>query len=325
MTWLCVNQLIRQLSEHTWDRLNKSSLKDPSLIFSGISKSQSHSEDFTNSYWKKDKTYNSRSYQPLRQLFGSMFQQRHLTDSYLELCSQSCINWDYFKSFYFTYSIGISTRTNWWKARDEEKQRKHDIKVWPMITWTYQHISSGKLKPTSATPSMGTLHRNRVSKETKANNGSLDSLSFTDLVCIQDQQSKSIPTMQINKHNHEFEFSTATPGPRSITQNSPAVELIPNNQLQLHAFLCQSKQSHMNNLPCYKETSPSSQDSHSRNVSQKSNHEVRNQANKGCTAKSSSFAEKLFQSFVSPCRECHACQPTVKHIAHHKKMPSCIS
>lgn len=159
---------------------------------------------------------------------------------------------------------------------------------------------------------MGTLHRNRVSKETKANNSSLDSLSFTDLVCIQDQQSESIPTNQIGKHNHEFEFSTAIPSPRSITQNSPAVELIPNNHLQLHAFLCQSKQSHVNNMPCYKEKLPSSQDSHGRKVSQTSIHEVRNQANKVCTAKSSSFAEKLFRSFVSPCRECHACQPTVK-------------
>lgn len=47
-------------------------------------------------------------------------------------------------------------------------------------------------------------------------------------------------------------------------------------------------------------------------ISDKPNHKVRNKAKKECTAASSSFGLKLFQSFLSPCRQCQTDTPTVK-------------
>ncbi|KAJ4703516.1 hypothetical protein OWV82_023412 [Melia azedarach] len=142
-----------------------------------------------------------------------------------------------------------------------------------------------------------------------AENKSTDSLSFADLVCIKDQQSNPLPTRQLNKQDPEFEFSPATPKSttHNLNTNSPTDVLMSNSQLQRHALLSQSEHSESKNQPTAESHNP-----HCVKGSQKGNHKVRNQAKKESTAKGSWFGRKLFQSFVSPCRECHARQPAAK-------------
>lgn len=179
------------------------------------------------------------------------------------------------------------------------------------------------------TYSMGTHMQNKISMDVAADSSSpdSDSLSFAGLVCIQDQQSKS-STERVylnNKDDQEFEFVSGTPStsPHSLKKNCHPDMIIPNSHLPLK-FLLKSAQA--TNKPCYKQSGASSLGS-SRNtpidnhadhtkVSHKSNQEGKNQVRKNQTATRPSFGQKLFQSFVSPCRECRAVKPTVKaHVA----------
>lgn len=120
---------------------------------------------------------------------------------------------------------------------------------------------------------MANLLRNRISIDAAEDNSFIDSPSFTDLVCIQDQKSNSLSA---NNSTSQDDMS------------------ISSTQLQLQELLCQSKQSETEKRPCYEP-----------------NKKVRNQAKKKHTA-TSSFGRKLFELVVSPCRECHAHQPTTK-------------
>ncbi|KAM3700356.1 hypothetical protein ACB098_05G090100 [Castanea mollissima] len=145
---------------------------------------------------------------------------------------------------------------------------------------------------------------------------SAESLSFAGLVCIQDQQSQSpnISANQINKQDPEFEFGRSRPDLNATDpiKYFPADLLMSDDKIQPEAFLLQSKRFHL--------ITQSSQDLFSRRssdntscmkVSDKPNHMVNNQENKH-TAERSSFGRKLFQTFLSPCKQCRAITPTVK-------------
>ncbi|KAH7568887.1 hypothetical protein JRO89_XS06G0067600 [Xanthoceras sorbifolium] len=98
---------------------------------------------------------------------------------------------------------------------------------------------------------------------------SINSPSFADLLCTQndDQQSKPLPppSSHLKNQEPEFEFSPANK-PTSITRdlykNSSADILVSkNNQRQLHEFLRQKKQSQDKNQPAgFKEQLPESRD-----------------------------------------------------------------
>ncbi|KAL5772372.1 hypothetical protein ACOSP7_011973 [Xanthoceras sorbifolium] len=169
---------------------------------------------------------------------------------------------------------------------------------------------------------MGNLTRNKISMDYSAEDSysSINSPSFADLLCTQndDQQSKPLPppSSHLKNQEPEFEFSPANK-PTSITRdlykNSSADILVSkNNQRQLHEFLRQKKQSQDKNQPAgFKEQLPESRDTQ---CMKKADHKVRNQSkNKESTAtsNSSSLGRKLFQ-LLSPCRECKTIQPAAK-------------
>ncbi|KAJ0018267.1 hypothetical protein Pint_10532 [Pistacia integerrima] len=153
---------------------------------------------------------------------------------------------------------------------------------------------------------MANLPQNRIPIDAGADNSFVESPSFADLVCIQDQKPNSLSANanQNHKQDQNFKFTPATPNSTAYNLNKSSQDdmLIPNTQLRLQALLHQAKQSETKNQPCYKQ-----------------NQKVRNQAKKERAA-TSSFGRKLFQSVVSPCRECHARQPTTKaHTMQQKK------
>lgn len=175
---------------------------------------------------------------------------------------------------------------------------------------------------------METKLRNKISKDAAADNSSAESLSFAGLVCIQDQQSQSpnISANQINKQDPEFEFGRTRPDLNATDpiKYFPADLLISDDKIQPEAFLLQSKRSHLitqssqdlllaqDSLPATRSSSRrSSANTSGMKVSDKPNHMVNNQENRH-TAERSSFGRRLFQTFLSPCRQCHAITPTVK-------------
>ncbi|KAG2687654.1 hypothetical protein I3843_09G062500 [Carya illinoinensis] len=136
---------------------------------------------------------------------------------------------------------------------------------------------------------MATHLQNKISVDVAADNGSSDSLSFAGFVSIQDQQSKSPPDISAKqiKKTQKFEFCHTGPGVTATDsiKYSKADLLIPMRSDDREGGM---------------------------SISDKPNHKVRNKAKKECTAASSSFGLKLFQSFLSPCRQCQADTPTVK-------------
>ncbi|KAK9267118.1 hypothetical protein L1049_010609 [Liquidambar formosana] len=182
---------------------------------------------------------------------------------------------------------------------------------------------------------MATHQAKKVSLDVAADNSSDDSFSFAGLLCIQDQNSKfhsglvnPLPTLtdasQIQKQDTEFAFGHATPGlaTNDPNKNSPADQLFFKGELLPQVFPFQSKQSQVtshnscnNTLPATRSISKRSgdndsgcQDSATRNP----NTEVRNQAKKKHSAERPSFGWRIFSSLVSPCRECHAVEPSMK-------------
>ncbi|XP_021294571.1 putative E3 ubiquitin-protein ligase RING1a [Herrania umbratica] len=128
---------------------------------------------------------------------------------------------------------------------------------------------------------------------------------------------------QNNKDDQEFEFVSGTPGtsPHNLKKNSHPDMAISDSHLPPLEFLLKSGQSQAANKPGNKQLRPASSGSskmpignhadHSKD-SHRSNRKVINQVKKGSTSSRSWFGQKLFQSFVSPCRECHAVRPTMK-------------
>ncbi|XVE51373.1 hypothetical protein DITRI_Ditri02bG0035000 [Diplodiscus trichospermus] len=177
---------------------------------------------------------------------------------------------------------------------------------------------------------MGNHTQNKISMDVAADSSSLDSLSFAGLLCIQDQQSKSPNRTgyQDNTDDQEFEFVSGTLGksPHNLKENShpDMLENSDNHHLLPLELLLKSAQSEAANKPGYKKSRPPSLGSHANQtiVSHETNEEAKNQV-KRKQAASRSFGQKLFQSFVSPCRECHAVRPTMKaHAASQKSTKS---
>ncbi|KAG4971455.1 hypothetical protein JHK85_037876 [Glycine max] len=123
---------------------------------------------------------------------------------------------------------------------------------------------------------------------------SLDSLSFSGLVCIQDHQPK-LPSPNRAKHY----------------QITPADQLISNGRLQPQALAIQTNQSLLTNLPSSSSsllaTRSSSKMPSGRTDSKMKYHEQLNKASKHTNKKSTvtrtGFGQKM-KSFLSPCREC---------------------
>lgn len=175
---------------------------------------------------------------------------------------------------------------------------------------------------------METKLRNKISKDAAADNSSAESLSFAGLVCIQDQQSQSpnISANRIHKQDPEFEFGRTRPDLNATDpiKYFPADLLISDDKIQPEAFLLQSKRSHLitqssqdvllaqDSLPATRSSSRrSSANTSGMKVSDKPNHMVNNHENRH-TAERPSFGRKIFQTFLSPCRQCRAITPTVK-------------
>ncbi|XVF87448.1 hypothetical protein PTKIN_Ptkin18bG0120800 [Pterospermum kingtungense] len=171
---------------------------------------------------------------------------------------------------------------------------------------------------------MGNHMQNKISMDIAADSSSLDSLSFSGLVCIQDQQSSKSPTKRPYHHNddQEFEFVSST-SLHSLNKNPHPDMIISNSHLlPLEFLLKKSTQSHAG----YKQSRPPSLgssktpiDSRANNhtkASEKSNQEANGQVKTKQTA-----SRSWFQSFVSPCRECRAESPTVKaHAAPRERV-----
>lgn len=148
---------------------------------------------------------------------------------------------------------------------------------------------------------------------------SLDSLSFSGLVCIQDHQPK-LPSpnrakhYQVSKHDSEFEFTSTKANLNSAVNPikiTPADQLISNGRLQPQALVIQTNQSLIRNLPSSSSsllaTHSSSKMSCSKTGSNMKYHEQLNEASKHANKKSTvtrtGFGQKM-KSFLSPCREC---------------------
>lgn len=174
---------------------------------------------------------------------------------------------------------------------------------------SFLHIKLPGIWQKSATQSMATHLQNKISVDVAADEGSADSLSFAGLICIQDQQSKSTPiisTNQIKEDDPEFEFSHTRP---HLTATDP-IKYSPPDLLNESCVVTQSSRG---SLPTTRGHSRRPDDNTGgMRVTSKQNHEVRIQANKERTAASSGFGRKLFQSFVSPWRQCRAITPTTK-------------
>ncbi|PON61382.1 hypothetical protein TorRG33x02_282060 [Trema orientale] len=161
--------------------------------------------------------------------------------------------------------------------------------------------------------------QNKSSFDVAADASSLESLSFSGFLCIQDQKLKSPPTnsQQIHKQDLEFEFSQSKQESTTTdpSKYSPADLLISNDKILPQAFLLQSKQHPQMNKPRRKGSSPatfidSERSSDRTGAKEESNKKKREQ--KEHSTSGSAFGWKLFKSFASPCRECKAATPTVK-------------
>ncbi|KDP20995.1 hypothetical protein JCGZ_21466 [Jatropha curcas] len=148
---------------------------------------------------------------------------------------------------------------------------------------------------------------------------SFESLSFADLLSVQDLQSWSPPRdniIKIKKQNQEFEFSHITPklAAHSSNNSCPAEISISSRQMQLEAFLYRFKQ--VNHKPGSigatrsKKKRSTDGNTHSIKVSENPNPTERNKANREQSNSNLSFGQKIFQSFVCSCRQCHAHKPT---------------
>lgn len=169
--------------------------------------------------------------------------------------------------------------------------------------------------------SMYTMKGNKPPTKLVSDSISMDSLSFSGLVSIQDQQ-KNLPSppkqakhFQVSKHDQEFEFTNPKVNlnsPVSPIKITPADQLISNGQLQLQpqAFAFETTQ----NLIVTPTSSSrsllashiSSEMSSGKTGSSMKYHELgkaKKHTNKQNTMKRTGFCQKIM-SFLSPCREC---------------------
>ncbi|KAI5657134.1 hypothetical protein M9H77_25927 [Catharanthus roseus] len=152
-----------------------------------------------------------------------------------------------------------------------------------------------------------------------------ESLSFTGLVCIQDQHlttpkdyAQLLPLAR--KASQEFEFRHATTASTTavLGNNYSAQKMFANGHLQPHAVpICSDKsrtvkqtssKRAMQSAQC--EISISEIKSTSDKCTRKSNTKVRNRIDQIHTSRGKGFGQKIFKSFATPCRDCRTIEPT---------------
>lgn len=178
--------------------------------------------------------------------------------------------------------------------------------------------------------SMGARSGNKFSSHSSEDSISCDSLSFAGLVS-QDQQQKSPSSTNQNKHHYQqvtkqdpdFEFSTIKPdfnnSATSPFRITPADVLISNGQIKPHAIVCQQSRRPFvaKNAPMSLRSLLAVEDIRSININQtRKYHEqqlaktrIHKSKEKTTETRSTWFGQKVFRSFLSPCRKCQAVQP----------------
>ncbi|KAJ4837556.1 hypothetical protein Tsubulata_046932 [Turnera subulata] len=182
---------------------------------------------------------------------------------------------------------------------------------------------------------MATYLQNKSSFDVSVDSTSSDSLSFAGLLSIQDLQSNIPPsntTNQTKKQGPDLELNGTkqTSAAQSMNKNPTADMSISSGQLQLQAFLYSSQQTNMTNKPvpedetCSNNKRLTDDNTDGTKISQRTTHKERNQAKTRNAGSDSSFGQKIFHTFFSPCRECHAQEPAVRD-AHRARKISQVS
>ncbi|PIN07389.1 hypothetical protein CDL12_20036 [Handroanthus impetiginosus] len=146
---------------------------------------------------------------------------------------------------------------------------------------------------------------------------SSESLSFSGLVCVQDQHlecrtehflsttvQKEGPKVHIQ--GPEFEFSRSIIGNTS-NKRSDDKTTISSYQHQVPKEI--SSEDFSSSIPGHKKRSDMKQ-SNIRSSSRKQVPEVKKRTNEKRPARRKGFSQELFSSFVKPCRDCRASEPT---------------
>ncbi|XP_020234606.1 uncharacterized protein LOC109814558 [Cajanus cajan] len=159
---------------------------------------------------------------------------------------------------------------------------------------------------------------NKLTSHASDNSTALDSLSFSDLVSIQEQQPKSpspnrAKQYQVSKYDPEFEFTSTNANFNSVVNTikiTSADQLISNGQLRPQALSMQTNQSLITKPPNSSRsllaTNSSSKMSCGKTGNTKKYHEqnkASNHTNKKSMVTRTGFGQKM-KSFLSPCREC---------------------
>lgn len=153
--------------------------------------------------------------------------------------------------------------------------------------------------------------QNKISIDVAADKSSTDSFSFAGLVCIQDQQAKSLQcnkANRIHKQSTEFEFSTVEESfVCDPIKHSPADLLISNGQIVPQPIKLQPTQ-HTVSKQQRRKASVRATSTSGTQASAKPYPEHTNQ-DKEHAVQSSWFGQKLFKSFFFPCKETQAVKP----------------
>lgn len=171
---------------------------------------------------------------------------------------------------------------------------------------------------------MASRLQNKISVDVAADRSSADSFSFAGLLCVQDQQSKSLQcnkANQIHKRGTEFEFSTTEESfVADPIKHCPADLLISNGQIVPQPIKFQSAQDTAAKKQSKKASARPTLTSSKRSTdytsgtqaSEKPNLEHTNQEKKEHAVPSSWFGRKIFKSFFFPCKESQAVKPTLR-------------
>ncbi|KAM1108293.1 hypothetical protein ACFX2I_004971 [Malus domestica] len=162
--------------------------------------------------------------------------------------------------------------------------------------------------------------QNKIAVDVAADSSSLDSFSFADLLCVQDQQSKCLPANkpnQIHKQGREFEFSYSESIVTDPIKHYPADLLISNGQIipkatELESTQCPETEQLSIKGPVRATSTRNMRSTETASVTEvyaKPHPESRNQEKKEKPAPRSSFGKKMFKSFVFPCNECKVAKP----------------
>jgi hypothetical protein len=171
---------------------------------------------------------------------------------------------------------------------------------------------------------MDTRKGNKLPSKFVSDSISMDSLSFSGYVSIQDQQTKLPPPpnqtkhFQVSKHELEFEFTNMKANLNSAVnpiKTTPADQLISNGQLQPQAFAFQTTQNLIINPTSSSRsllaTHIGSEMSSGKTGNTMKYHELgksNKHTNKESSVRKIGFFKKI-KTFLSPCRECRTVKP----------------